>query len=225
LITANKEGRFLPLLTTLCVLFIAYPFAADFGFLRVYRFAFLLVLLSAVYTQRGAGRRLALAGAVAIPVAVAQLTASLMGTKSTLLLGALLYLGFLTVVAVAVLRRVLAPGKVDGERIAGSVTAYLVLGLIWNMLYLIAMLQDPGAFRGPMEDWEVTELVSAGGEFAFTYYSFVTMTTLGYGDISPLSNLAQTFSWMQAVVGQLYIAILVAHQVALLSMSGGSSDD
>ncbi len=96
-----------------------------------------------------------------------------------------------------------APGAVTLNRIVGALCLYLLLGVVWAILFGVLELVDPAAFthRGhhasdPLE--------------GFLYYSFVTLTTLGYGDITPVHPVARTLSYLEAVIGQLYIAVLIA---------------
>ncbi len=79
---------------------------------------------------------------------------------------------------------------------------------------VVAML-DPGSFRTPEGLSLVPEAVNAGREYTFIYYSFVTLTTLGYGEITPASHWSRTLAWTEAVIGQLFLAILVARLVGL----------
>ena len=97
------------------------------------------------------------------------------------------------------------------DKIAGAICVYLLLGVIWSLAYAIIAVTTPGAFRAPEE---ITAGL-AGGSHAFIYFSFVTLTTLGYGDISPVAPVSQTLAWFEAVTGQLYLTILVARLVGL----------
>ena len=106
-------------------------------------------------------------------------------------------------------RQVLFTGMIDGNKIIGSICIYLLLGLIWTTLYLLVLEVSPNAFNG---------LAHASWYQNFpivTYYSFVTLTTLGYGDISPLAPLARFLVFMEAVVGVFYMAILVASLIGV----------
>jgi len=120
-----------------------------------------------------------------------------------------LILGFFIWTTYLAARQVLFTGMIDGNKIIGSICIYLLLGLIWTTLYLLVLEVSPDAFNG---------LAHASWYQNFpvvTYYSFVTLTTLGYGDISPLAPLARFLVFMEAVVGVFYMAILVASLIGV----------
>lgn len=124
-----------------------------------------------------------------------------------------LFLGFLIV---RILKDVRTGSRITSEQIFGSVCAYLLIGFLFSGIYGFISLVDPDSFA--ITDALAAELVNAGdsrGGGFFTYFSFVTMSTLGYGDIAPVSSAARTFAWVQAVLGQLYLAITVAALVGI----------
>ena len=90
------------------------------------------------------------------------------------------------------------------------------------MLHGLVELLYPGSFQMP-SGFSLSG--DPGDEYAFIYYSFVTLTTLGYGDITPLSAFARTFAWMEAVVGQLFLAVLVARMVGLRLLEAGDKGE
>ena len=103
------------------------------------------------------------------------------------------------------LRQVLTDPDVDINRIAGAVCVYILLGLAWAVLYLLlALTLGDDAFKG-LSGTGFHELWPQ-----LLYFSFVTLTTLGYGDISPLVPIAGTLAYLEAIIGQLYVAILIA---------------
>ena len=105
--------------------------------------------------------------------------------------------------------QVLLSGRVDRNKIIGAVCIYLLLGLIWTWLYLGIAQAIPGAFNG-LEQVPWYENFSA-----VAYYSYVTLTTLGYGDISPVVPVARFLVYMQAIAGVFYMAILVASLIGI----------
>jgi hypothetical protein len=121
---------------------------------------------------------------------------------------------FLLLTVILVLSYVLKSGKVTRDRIAAALCAYLLLGVIWAQAYLLIETVEPGSFTWNSEP-TVTETSPGSVNFDAFYFSFVTLTTLGYGDITPVHDVARAFAVLEAVVGQLYLAILIARLVGL----------
>ena len=100
------------------------------------------------------------------------------------------------------------------EKIFGALCAYIFIGLLFALIFAHLEYRDPGSFS--ISNDLLAE--QAAGEsmhlHTFTYFSFVTMTTLGYGDITPVAEDAQTLAWFLALIGQLYLAVMVAGFVA-----------
>ncbi len=124
-----------------------------------------------------------------------------------------LFIGFLIW---RILRDVGVGSRITSERVFGAVCAYLLIGFLFADLYGFISLIDENAFSvsEKIEARWVEEEISGRGD-VLTYFSFVTMTTLGYGDITPVSPAARTLAWMQALVGQLYLAITIAGLVGI----------
>ena len=89
-----------------------------------------------------------------------------------------------------------------------AVVIYLLIGITWSDVYAVLEHLPPGSFN--------LAGASAIEVPAFTYYSFVTLTTLGYGDVTPLTDQARSLAILEAVIGQLYMTVLVARLVGLL---------
>jgi hypothetical protein len=101
------------------------------------------------------------------------------------------------------------------DSIFGAVCGYLFLGLGWAVLYSVIELYQPGSFH--ISQSLMTDDQSARPlPHVLTYYSFVTLTTVGYGDISPISPATRTFAWIEAITGQFYLAVIVAGLVSML---------
>lgn len=109
----------------------------------------------------------------------------------------------------SIAKQILFTGKsVDSNKVIGSVALFLLLGLMWSIGYLLIMEFAPESFTG---------MSSAPWDENFSkmaYFSFVTLTTLGYGDISPASPFAQVIVYMEATAGIFYMAIVVASLVS-----------
>jgi len=106
------------------------------------------------------------------------------------------------------LDHVLFGSKMNINRIVGAICVYLLLGVILSQANMLIYRYLPGSFNGI----DVTEASTEG--FTLVYYSFVTMTTLGYGDVTPEGALARVLAYLAAIAGQFYIAILVAMLVS-----------
>ena len=106
-------------------------------------------------------------------------------------------------------KQVLFSGAVDANKIVGAICIYLLMGLIWTLMYLFLAQAIPGAFNG------LDQLLWYDNFANVAYYSFVTLTTLGYGDISPVAPVARFLVYMEAVVGVFYMAILVASLIGI----------
>jgi voltage-gated potassium channel len=106
-------------------------------------------------------------------------------------------------------KQVLFTGAVDANKIVGAICLYLLMGLIWALMYMFIAQAIPGAFNG------VEQLIWYDNFADVAYYSYVTLTTLGYGDISPVAPIARFLVYMEAVVGVFYMAILVASLIGV----------
>jgi voltage-gated potassium channel len=106
-------------------------------------------------------------------------------------------------------KQVLFSGPIDGNKIVGAICIYLLMGLIWALLYLSLAQAIPGAFNG------LEQLVWYDNFADVAYFSYVTLTTLGYGDITPVSPVARFLVYMEAIVGLFYMAILVASLIGV----------
>jgi uncharacterized membrane protein len=102
--------------------------------------------------------------------------------------------------------------------IMGGICVYLLMGFLWAFVFTILESVQPGSFQMP-------EGLEAGLS-SFSYYSFVTITTLGYGDVTPVSNPARSLALLEAILGQLYIAILIARLVGthIVQTSGNGTN-
>ena len=101
-----------------------------------------------------------------------------------------------------ILRDILFANQVTVDIIRGGICVYFLIGFVWALLYGIVASFDPQAFSQP--------LIEAGSYGRSIYFSFTTLTTLGYGDIIPISSWAEMLTNLEAIVGQLYPAILIS---------------
>jgi len=104
---------------------------------------------------------------------------------------------------------VLQDGKVTRDRLAAAICVYMLIGVTWGMFFALLEITAPGSLsaglKSPGSDVEQEAM----------YFSFVTLTTLGYGDISPISPPARTLAILEAILGQIYVAVMIARLVGL----------
>jgi voltage-gated potassium channel len=218
-----RPWRFLVLLVTLLLLLVIQPMARGFSS----RSPVLSVLCSLVFVaailslcQGRWPTRLALV--LGVPTLLGRwLAYMLTGSGADLVVLAdhcveIIFLGF---VAVMILRVVLTQGSISLDSIFGAIGAYLILGMAWGSMYSVIEVLNPGSFQATGELADALQSADARGP-VLVYYSFVTMTTVGYGDITPVSPAARTLAWLEAMTGQFYIAVLVAALVGIRVSQG-----
>jgi hypothetical protein len=205
-----------PLLTALTLmlavlLFVTAPLQAA-GIVAAHHFSivFALVMLAAVFVVSGSVIAVA---AILVAIGLAVVTTVLRMQQPSVVdiyLDAAAWLIAGLTLAIVVARAVFAPGQVTFHRVIGAVLLYLTIGLIFTALSCFVALLVPNAFTGlgPLED----NLAVAGN---LVYVSFVTLTSVGYGDIAPLHPVARGLSNVEAIIGQLYPATLLARLVTL----------
>ena len=208
----NLKGRCLYLMVALLALLLLHPYFPS-GLVGQ---TLLLVLNSAtliagVYAVSDTRRHMVIAIAIGIPWFVLAWSSLILGGAVVALSSLIVTIVFYTFALVRVLAYVLLPSPVTRDKIHGAISVYLLMGLTWASCYSLIHVLQPGAFL-------VDEAHNPDGAFQFAdfvYFSFVTLTTLGYGEITPVSAQARSLAMMEAVSGVLYIAVLVARLVGL----------
>lgn len=123
-------------------------------------------------------------------------------------ISAIANLMFFTLGVVSVIRQIAGANDVTERVILGSITGYLLVGLIFSMFVSLIMLFDPGAFNFPKINTNETLHISHLNEYI--YFSFITLCTVGYGDVVPVEPYSRSLSVLISVAGQLYIAVVIA---------------
>ncbi len=142
-------------------------------------------------------------------IVVTVLLNSVFGWKQTDYIQLTLMLVLFFGITVSTSKQVLLEGSIDANKITGSVALFILLGLIWTVLYLLTIEFDPRSFNG------ITKLPWAQNFSQVSYFSFVTLTTLGFGDISPATRFAEFLVYFEAIFGVFYIAIFVAGLISV----------
>jgi len=203
----HEHNNFVFLLSGLLVVILIGPLIQILTPLKlnsVTSISFVFMLLLGVWSIKGSRRALWLGAIMAVAGVISNMLAIRTGEEIYRILGLVTLFLFLLQTIVLAARVVLAEKINRSNGILGAVSIYLLLGVLWSLLYALTDTMVPGSFNGISEDL-------AGGDYnTFLYFSFVTLTTLGYGDITPASELAKVFVYIEAIVGQFYLAVLVA---------------
>jgi len=160
---------------------------------------------------RALGFSVAILAAVALFVPVDLSNANIVSAVVLLATGAVAFIGL----AIAVtLRDILQKRKIGGGDVLGAVSGYILGGIVWGNLYVVLHLLAPGSFAvQPEIAWQLQErhLLHA----LFNFFSFATLTSLGYNDITPVTPFANTLTWLEVMFGQFYLAVVVAQLVGM----------
>ena len=203
------------LLLAIIVLFISFPFVEqlDYGPL-IESILFTIVLVSGMVAISGRRAILISAAILALPALAGRWIHDYrpdLLPPEVFLIGGMLFILF---VIANLLRFVLEARSVDVQVLCAAISAYLLLGLLWTFCYWLAAELTPGAFSFNASSAASDKSMSG---FNALYFSFVTLSTLGYGDISPVSRGARMLAAAESTVGLLYVAVLIARLVALYS--------
>ncbi len=203
--------RFRYLLAAELALIILHPFLGDrrdllFGFLA------LPTVVAGIYVVAADRRTVAIALALGLLAIAGNFTAGIEGFHGP---GLACWMVFSVFVLIVVLRNVLLSADVSMDRFYGAIAAYLLIGVVWGMAYALLDIASPGSFysiRHPVRfTWE-----------DFTFFSFVTLTSVGYGDMVPLSGHAKSLAVVESVLGVMYPAVLIGRLIGRHGQARGS---
>ena len=125
----------------------------------------------------------------------------------------------LTLLGAVIAKQVFGAGAITRDRMMGAVALYIMVGLVWADAYQLIYRTIPGAFAGSSAQ------DGSADRSTWVYFSFVTLTTVGYGDITPAARAARSLANLEGLIGQLYPAIVLARLVSLQVSGVGSDKD
>ena len=215
------SGRYVWLLSSLIGLMILGPAFGSFELMRTARGAvyvsdlinagFLVIAIRTYHHHRGQYWFLLALAAISIGLGIA---ARWLGGEWTVWLGIpSLFTSGLIMLAIGLLigTEVFTKTQVDGDAICGSISVYMLIGVIFATGYSMILLAYPQAFT--ISETLRLDDPSLGPHRLMLYFSLTTLTTVGYGDITPVSDLARSLSNVEAILGQSYLTVLVARLV------------
>ena len=204
-----QENRFLIMLLMLFGLMLFHPllsYVINISFLVNIITSF--IFLSGIFAVSTKKYQPIIASLLALPVLVLMWASFFVDIGELELVKNLFAMLFMLHMVFLFLRHFFRQDKITREVIFGALAVYLLWGLMWTYGYSLLDHLLPGSFNYP-DTFVRLEFDS------LNYFSFVTMTTLGYGDISPVSAPARAMAMTQAITGQLYLAVLVAQLVGI----------
>jgi hypothetical protein len=202
---------------SLIILFFSFAFIDEdniFGRISLI-FFFLMTVLFVIETFKLRQKFLNLFRAIAVLSFIFSLLAIIFDyrdNKILYLLGQVIDLIFIAIAVLVIIKKIFSDTKVTGDTLQGGVSVYLMLGIVWYQIYQIILTLIPNAFEGDVNGYQIF------------YFSFVTLTTVGYGDILPAHKVAMIMSNLEAIVGQLYPAVIIARLVSLYTVENSNKD-
>jgi len=206
----QKTGKYSLLLICLLIALILFPVLEDYkiGHICLTLWCLISLVTTALTLQDNTHvfRKIVLSGGILFVLVVATLLSQLFGWQIQFIYHWSLptAIVFFAYIAWIILSSIFKQKELSADELSGAIVVYLLIGITWALLYSYIELLYPNSFSFVSAD----DLQAKGS--ALFYYSFVTLTTLGYGDILPVSQFARMVAYLEAVSGVMYTAILVA---------------
>jgi voltage-gated potassium channel len=211
-------GRSIYLLVSLLALVAIGPWLSENVVGRgLWELLFTLVTLSSIHTVRVKRGEALISGLLALPTLASLWLRQAVPSLALSQVALLLMTFFLLYTTVTVLLRVFSKERVTMDTVGGALCVYLLMGYLWGSLYGLIYLLAPAGFQLPMGWTPANErgIATDVPMNLMTYFSFTTLTTLGYGDVLPMSGVARAAVILEAVLGHFYLAVLVARLIGL----------
>jgi hypothetical protein len=216
-----RKDNFVYLLVALVIFLVALPMLVDLQLIPVTHtrsITFTCLLAIGVWSLRDSTITFRIGMGLAIIGIVVNSLAYISNAVALYVLSFATLFGFLILAIRSALRQVVFSTEINANRLFGAVCVYLMIGVLWALMFSALDDLDPDAFAGALS--------GSAGEWSleWLYYSFVTLTTLGYGDILPVSTTARALAYSEAVVGVFYMAMLVAALVGSYAAANTKND-
>ncbi len=207
-LTRIKVGRFSSLLISLFLLFTLRPFMEGLISIRLLMDVFItFILISGIYAASEKKEVLIISLAFALPAFAGSWSLLFMENSFLKVMTKVSFALFFVYTAIILIFYLFKAKDVTSDIIVGAICAFFLIGLMWANIFEILHFFHPNAFH-----FSQGESIDAN---SFIYYSFVTLTTLGYGDITPLISSAKSLSVLEAATGQIYLTVVLARLVGI----------
>jgi len=212
----NQPGRYSLLLATILFMMVFQALFANHAFARAFAgISLTLILLVALYSFR-TRRIFIVMGALLVAASlVSRAILEFHPYYALQIVAPSLAAIFLLFTVVTLVSRLFSVSQVTLDTISAAICAYLLMGIAWGFIFMVIETVVPGSFTSGLLRRVPGAPPSNDEAHNFVYYSFVCLTTTGYGDIAPVSGPARVMSILESIFGQLYLAILIARLVSL----------
>jgi len=203
------RDRYLFLLISLLSLILIIPLFEGIVELTTLHDIFITgIFLASLYAITRKGQSLRIAVGLLLPIVAGTWLTYFISIPYLRLVGDCCSVLFFAFTIILILSSLLRQYEVTLDVIYGAVAVYLLMALMWAFMFDVIETLRPGSYQ-------VTANPIHGTRVHFIYYSFVTITTVGYGDILPVSLTARAFSIVEMIVGQVYLVVLIARLVGI----------
>lgn len=212
--------RLIYLLISILLLLVSYPFFINNGNFSLIPLILLDLIIPfiAVYLAADHKANLFVASALAVPLIVLSWLSFFDPSQVVLVLQYIFGIIFYAFSTYVVLHQVIKRDVITVDIIVGSIAAYLMIGLTWTSIYALISSVVPDSFQ-----FSVEFAKNGFDQIDFIYYSFVTLTNLGYGDIIPTSHYTRAFSILESATGVMFTAVVVGRVIGLYVAEKGHS--
>lgn len=206
----RKLRRYATLLIAELLFILVYPFFIGFQVRdELFRLLAVMVFCASLYAVLGHGRATKIAFILGVPAITIHLINLAGYLQSIQLASLILGLTFLIFITAVFVWSIVSDPSVTTDTLAGAVSAYFLIGITFGLLYALIERLVPGSFR------DTTEVGRHLSQSEFVFFSFVTLTTVGYGDIVPWGAHARSVVIIEAVLGIMYPAVLISRLVGM----------
>ncbi len=203
------KSRFFYLIVTILAMILVPPFFKEFVGLRLLLDIFFSVIfISGIYAISHKKHYIVFAVLLALPMIISLWAKYFFVSDYVVIVGRLFGILFFGFAIIPISQFIYKAEDVTKDVLFAAIVVYLLIALMWTFLYGLLEIIQPGSFKIP--DVQIQEASQL-----FLYYSFVTITTLGYGDITPVTEKATSLAVVEAIVGQIYLVVVVAWLVGM----------
>ena len=203
------NNRFFYLIVAIMAMILFTPFLKEFIRLRfLLDIFFSVIFIAGIYAISHKKSNIVFAAFLALPMIISLWAKYFFVSDYVIIVGRLFGILFFGFAVVHISQFIFKAQDVTKDVLFAAIVVYLLMAIMWSFIYGLLELIQPGSFKLPdAQSQEVSRL--------FLYFSFVTITTLGYGDITPVTDRATSLAVVEAVIGQIYLVVVVAWLVGM----------